>query len=580
MKKLRPSLWMALFLFVIIGSSACQVREKGRKPGSDWSRSVPLGVFVRGDVDLVVNPDGRLAHFVWLKEAEDQILVHYVQVDETAATQVARDLELPQIQLRQPQILLAGGDRLHLLWSSRPDDRREWDMQYVQIDEAGKLIGDITQLAAPNHDVDGFVKTADGQGGAYVAWEARAEGSIYFAHIASDGTMLQEATRLVDQGSRPSLAVDSDKLYMSWMAGNELLYAEWAHGQIAGDDGVPLTNILVPRGSNMDGPELGVAGDWVYAIWSIFNSTGLEAGTAATEYIAFPKDRPQRLNSQRVSISSDEEPLYEAYESSYQITQLAPPVAASASTNHVREPNLSSGRDGELAVALSINQDLRLDSVVQIGLAIFKDGQFAGYQMAGKTDSFSQEPTLAADAEGNLYIAWREGGQGSLAYYALTTAEGRDELDQFQTNDLTNVALSGGIEAVTGILFFPLACIWLIPGMIVIGLWHLWRGDSDLNNAGTIIIVIIAIAASQFMKFLFMPTITTYVPFSAWLDVSPGWRQPLLFIVPLLTMLAGLLVAFLMHRRTPSGLAFFFWFTAADAVLTLAIYGVTILGVF
>jgi uncharacterized membrane protein len=82
------------------------------------------------------------------------------------------------------------------------------------------------------------------------------------------------------------------------------------------------------------------------------------------------------------------------------------------------------------------------------------------------------------------------------------------------------------------------------------------------------------------MKFLFLPTITTYVPFSAWIDISPAWELPLLLIVPVITMLAGLLVAYLMRHRTPSGLAFFFWFTATDAILTLAIYGVTILGVF
>ena len=51
-------------------------------------------------------------------------------------------------------------------------------------------------------------------------------------------------------------------------------------------------------------------------------------------------------------------------------------------------------------------------------------------------------------------------------------------------------------------------------------------------------------------------------------------------IVPGATAVIGLLFAWLMHKRTESGLAFFFWFTAADAVLTLAIYGVNFLGVF
>ncbi len=580
MKKTGPLFLAALFLLLVIGSSACQVREKGRKPSPDWSRSVPLGVFVRGDIDMVVNPDGQLVHLVWLKKDEERNKVHYVQIDEKAATELARDLDLPLTQLRQPQILPAGGDNLHLLWSSRPDGRREGEVQYVQFDATGEGNGDLQRLAAPEDAVAVFSKAADSQGGMYVAWEAEADGAIYGSYIAADGTLLEDAVRLVDQGTEPSLAVDGDNLYMTWLDGFEVLFAAWPHGHISAADGVSLTSIPLTPGKNMDGPELAVAGEWVYVIWSVFNSTGLEAGTATTEFVAFLKNKPQRLNTQRLRLSPEEEQPYALYESAYQITQLAPPLGPSGSTDFVREPGLADSHGNELAVAVAVNQDLRLDTVTQIGLAIFKDGQFDGYQMAGKTDSFSQEPALATDDEGNLHIAWREGGRGSLAYYAVTTAEGRAELDRLEVNDVANVLFSGGIEVVTGVLFFPLACIWLVPGLLLIGLWHLWRGDSELNNIGTILVLIVSILVSQFMKFMFMPTITTYVPFSAWLDLSPSWQQPLLFIVPLLTMLIGLLVAFLMRRRTPSGLAFFFWFTATDAVLTLAIYGVTILGVF
>jgi len=287
-----------------------------------------------------------------------------------------------------------------------------------------------------------------------------------------------------------------------------------------------------------------------------------------------------RSSARRVHLSPDEKQTYAPYESAYQITQLAPPVGAASSTDIVREPNATDGRGDELAVAVAVTQDLRLDTLTQLGMMIFKAGKFEGYQMAGKTDAFSQEPVLRTDAAGNLHIAWREGGHGSVAYYAVTKPEARADLDRMEASDIANVALSGGIEVITGILFFPLACIWLIPGLLLIGLWHFWRGDSDLSQPGTIIVLIISILVSQGMKFLFLPTITTYVPFSAWFDVSANWQQPLLYIVPIFTMLVGLLVAFLMHRRTPSGLAFFFWFTAADAILTLAIYGVTILGVF
>jgi hypothetical protein len=463
MKKMRPSLWVALFLFLVIAGSACQVREKGRKPGPDWSRSVPLGVFLRGDIDMVVNPDGRLTHLVWLKEVEEQNRVHYMQVDQSAETQLERDLDLPPVQLRQPQILSTGRDNLHLIWSSRPDGRREWDLNYAQLNEAGELVGDSELLADPAENVNRFDKVADGEGGVYIAWEARVDGAIYGSHIAADGRILQEAVRLVDQGARPTLAVDGNDLFMSWIDGSEVMYAPLPQGQLAMNDGAPVTSLTLPRGSSIDGPELGVAGEWTYIIWSIFNSTGLDAGTAATEYVAFPKESPPRLNAQKFYIPPAEEPAYVPQESAYEIMHLAPPQDGPAgTTDFVREPVLTGNRGDELAMAMVINQDLRLDTMAQIAMAIFKDGQFDGYQMAGKTDSFSQEPVLATDDAGNLYIAWREGGHGSIAYYAVTTADGRAELDRLQVNDVAGIALGGGIEILTGVLFFPLACIWLV----------------------------------------------------------------------------------------------------------------------
>ena len=292
------------------------------------------------------------------------------------------------------------------------------------------------------------------------------------------------------------------------------------------------------------------------------------------------QNAPLVENGQWLKISPIEEQPYAPYDSAYQITQLAPESTVTDSTDVVREPNAALAQGSELAVAAAINQDFRLDRFTQIGILLFEDGQFNGYQMAGKTEAFSQEPVLGTDHEGNLHVAWREGGQGNIVYYAVTEPEARSNLDRIGLNDIANFALSGGIEVITGVLFFPLACVWLFPGLFLIGVWHYWRGESDMDEPATIVVLVISIIVSLVMKFLFLPTITTYVPFSAWVDISARWETALRFLVPVITMGIGLLVAWRLHRRTPSALAFFFWFIAADAVLTLAIYGVTFLGVF
>ncbi len=566
-------------LILILGLSACQVRQKGRKPSPDWSRSVPIGVFVRGNIDMAVRPDGEQVHLVWLKEEEEQHVVHYVQMDQTADIQVDRNLSLPADQLRNPHLELADDSNLHLLWLSRDDGERMWDLWYSQMNQNGDLIGQPLEMAPATDDVNTFVMQPDGQDGIFIAWEAEADGAIYGAHLDAGGNFIQERTLLVENGRVPALATNENQLYMTWLQENEVYF-----GQIGTNDlkleGQAVTTLALSDGKALDGPILGLSDDWAYVIWGIFNIRGLEAGTGTVEYLAFPADAPIVENGQWLKIAPDEAQPYAPYESAYQISQLAPPSDITNSTDVVREPFATLPRGSELAVAASINQDFRLDRITQVGLLLFKEGAFTGYQMAGKTEAFSQEPVLGTDDEGNLHIAWREGGQGSLAYYAVTEPEARANLDRMGVNDVANVALNGGIEVVTGILFFPLACVWLFPGLFLIGIWHYWRGESDMDQPATIVVLVISIIVSLVMKFLFLPTITTYVPFSAWMDVSSRWETILRFLVPVITMAIGLLVAWRLHKRTPSAMAFFFWFIATDAVLTLAIYGVTFLGVF
>ena len=571
-------LYLLLFTLVL---TACQVRQKGRKASEDWSRSVPQGTFIRGDIDMVVELTGNQVHLVWLKQGENDVqFVEYVQLDDTAVTQIRHDLPLLEDQVRNPKLALSGTDNLHFLWSSRADGEREWDLRYGQLNPQS---GDIaeTQMIAPKSDVVGkYTLTPDGAGGIFVVWENSVDQGLYGVQIGSDGMLIQ-ATTLLAQGRTPSLQVDeTGNLYMTWMESNNVYFASLAEGILETAVGEIVVTIPQGTGQTLDGPELGVAGEWAYLFWSTFNSSGLQAGTAIAEYIAFPLDSPRRQNGQTILMFPEETQPYEPYDGAYSLTHLAPPATSGSGTDFVRQPNTASALGNELAVAYAVNQDLRLDRVTQIGTAIFKDGEFTGYQFAGKTDAFSQEPVLANDAAGNLHIAWREGGRGRLAYYAVTTPEGRANLDRLDGSDVSNFVMDGGIEVIAGMLFFPLACIWLFPGLAIIGTYHWWRGESDMKDKSTIIVLVVAILASQLMKIVFLPTITTYVPFSAWLDVPTAVEGVLILIVPLLIIGIGLFVAWRLHSRTPSGLAFFFWFTATDALLTLAIYGVNLLGVF
>lgn len=572
---------LLILISLMFFGSACQMRQKGRKPAPDWSRGLPLGVFVRGNVDLVVEQDGKSTHFVWLtQDEEEQPRIQYVQLDETAVTKINHQLDIPASQVRHPRLVIGNDDVIHFLWSSREEGERAWDLWYNQLDTTGKLQGESVQLAGPESDINDYDVITNGMGGLFVAWENNEEDSIYGAHIESNGTVVQSGKKLAT-GDSPSIQTDATgTLYMTWLSNNDVSYAQWAGGKLGTAVPTIITTLPESTGMNLDGPELGLAGEWAYILWSTYFSTGLQAGTAVAEYVSFPSNDPQIATPHQITISEAEDQTYDDYTGAYNLTKLAPPSDIRENTSFIREPKATTGQDDELAVALTMSQNFRLNAFVQVATALFKDGKYIGYQIAGKTEAFSQNPVLATDENGALYMAWRDGGRGTLAYYALTADSGQKTLNQMESNDIATVAMNGGVEVIAGVLFFPLTCVWLVPGLLIIGLYHFWKGESDLKEPTTIILLVISIAVSQLMKFLFLPTMTTYVPFSAWLDIPASWQDPMIIIIPVLTAVIGLIFAWFMHKRTESGLAFFFWFTAADAVLTLAIYGVNFLGVF
>lgn len=582
MMSLRRSISIvAVLLLLALLTAACQTRQKGRKPSPDWSRSIPVGVLLRGDIDMIVTgAEEPLVHQVWLQEENDRQLVHYLQLDLRAGARVDQNLGLPGDQLRHPRLAATGSSDLHLIWSSRADGTQTWDLQAARLANSGELVGGTRQLAPPEQDVRDFTIAGDGRGGVYVVYASDADGALYGTHLSPSGEVLQEPRLLVRQGETPHLAGEGGAVYLVWYDGGDIRYARWPQGSLSETAGEVVAGVPLGTGQTLDGPVLGIAEDWAYVLWSVYSSSGLEAGTAVARYVAFPKEAPARSNGLTIRTSVLEETPYAPYESAYRIKQLAPPASSRDSAGVIRQPHPAPARASELAVGVALEQESRLDVVIQTGVLLFRDGAYAGYQMAGKTEAFSQEPALTSDESGNLYMAWREGGRGSLAFYALTAPGGTEALDRMTGGDVATTALSGGMEVIAGMLFFPLACIWIFPGLMLIGFLHLRRGESELSQPLTIVVLLVSVLVSQIVKFIFLPTISFYVPFSAWLDIVPAWEDPLRILTPFLTLGIGLLVALLMRRRNPSALAFFFWWIAVDALLTLAIYGVNFLGVF
>ena len=576
-------LWITLaFAWLLAACKAAPQRES--KPSADWSRSVSVGNFVNGSIGIAVNGAGERVHLVWPANVGEGTYLRYVQLDTQAQPVIEKNLEFPGI-LRAPRLAAAGENELHLFWGSRPPGGKMWAIWYARLGTGGEFSNAPVQISQPEVGVGNYLVASDHQGGVVLCWERDTSGEIYLQHLDQNGSPLDGPVMLTSTGSSPAVWVNSDdNVYLAWQQEGSVVFARAALQDLSAGDVTAIGDIPQGTGLSFDGPYLGVAGDWAYVFWSVLNQSGLEAGTGYTAYTAFPVDAPANLKANRLLLSPDEEQPYTAYEGSFHLTQLAPPAeAAWASTDFILSPSVMQGsQTGELAMAVAMNQAMRLDQHLQIAIGVFKDGQFVGYTLGTKTENISDDPVLFIDTLMNLHLAWREGAAGNSVFYATTQAQASAALERLTAGDIINAIFQGGMEGLVGVAFLPVIGFgWLLPGMVVVGIVKFFRDQDNLVAWYHWIPLIFALLLYHVVKLATLPTIASYVPFSAWVDIPARVGEPLRVIVPLLIFVIAFLVANrILQKKTQSAAVFYISFTLVDALLTLAIYGVNFLGVY
>jgi hypothetical protein len=570
----------AVFLLILLTSCGLGSAQKGRKPSPDWSRGVPLNVAVAGTADMIVAENGETLHLAWPSVLDDELVIHYLQLDQTAEPVVDRDLELPPGRARTPHLLLADNGQLHLTWARRPEGSSGWELWQAMLDTSGNVL-ETNQLSTADMNVSDYATAQPTSGQAYVVWEDNETDGIFGMRLGETA----DPMLLVEEGIAPSIQLDdNNNLHLSWVEGNTIYYDTLANGNLATVQGKRVVDMELQPTDTLGGPVLGLTEDLGYLVWSRYIATGLESDTGRTDYVAFALDNPVPLAApERLSIMPVEEQPYEPYEGNYALTTLAPPPPiVSMGSNYTIQPSVAAGRGNEVALSVATQQQIRLNDFVQMAVAVFKDGRFEGYEIAAKTEGFSQEGTLAADASGNLHLIWREGAGGRRLYYATTNPTLKAALDSLTGEDWATAAFSGIFEGATGIAFFPLALLWLLPGGLILGIRQLRTEDETVTNFTAYALLALSLVLYQTTKALVLPTVLSYVPYSAWIEVPVSWELPLRIGYPLLTFVIGLAAAEWLRRKRPSTstLLYFFTVAAIDAVLTLGVYGVAFLGNF
>ena len=587
MAKKNIYLLMVIFIAAFMVASCGAGPERSRKPSSDWGRGLPIGTDAVGTVGMVVDDDGATIHAVWPFGAKDgRIGIRYVQLNQPAQIQVDQEVVQIQGQTRSPHLFPAGNGFLHLVWANRLDPTAKWQLWYVQMDHQGQLQGMPTQITDINSGVSQYDIAEAPGGGIFIAWEDNLSGGISLRGISAAGEMQEDPVLVVAAGNKPDLQVDEQgQAHLVWIDDdNNLHYALINSGTKLPVSGEMLIHIPLGTGSRLEGPAIGLSDGLVYAFWSILFQSGLEAGTARTEYVSFPEGSPEKVSRiAELPILPLEDQPYRSDSGSYNYTELVPAAYVSNTTPFVYAPVVVSHPADELAVAVAAQQPYRLDNYIQIAVAILENGAYHGYTIASKTQVISSDPVLAADGYGNLHLIWRDGYTRERVYYTTTDTETRAELDRPQLRDITTLVLSGGLESLTGIMLFPLAFPWLFPGLVLVVVWRLIRNDEDLSNKISQVLLVIAIFLYQGSKTLIFPTMVEYVPFSAWVDIPPGWQTSLRIMIPLLILAVAVGCSEVLRKRQksqPSTLRYYLSLTIIDMILTLAIYGVNFLGAY
>jgi hypothetical protein len=413
----------------------------------------------------------------------------------------------------------------------------------------------------------------------------------------------------------PAARIDRDgHLHLIWIGEGEreeeAIYAATFPGAVVTPTrGVKLLDVEKGMGGVRSGPVLGLDNRYGYLIWTIEERSGMAAGTSKGWYAFFPLEKPQPTNPLPFRLPALENPIYTQYESSYNYNHLmllaarrpaaeqaiGMPITAQgelgaqemilvpSASDLIDMPATIEVQGEELPVAFRLNVNYGYRRKFQIAMAVFKEGRLVGYQLAGKSGYHSSRPTLLADEDGNLHLAWIDSTGGGMThlYYASTSLSVKAHLDRLTGEDLLSGAAKMALGAIMGLLLVPIVALCLVPavvwGFFCTAVIHFDDLGTRRGKIGLALALIIYLGT----KFLMLPSLFSYLPFSASFPLLPSSLSPLLMVgTPLFISGGAAAIAIGVLRRVESRELFvaLLAFALPDALLTLMVYSPSVLG--
>ncbi len=581
----------AIVVFAVLLATGCASDyERSEKPADDWSRGLLLGESnIRQAVALQVDSERR-AHLAWVEAPSgDEERLRYAQIDSQGQVAVDRAVPTDLPQPRRQQLLVTQDDELYLGVLSREEG--EQVLYCAQLDPLGS-IGEPLRLSREGMDVESFQMIDAGDGTVQVLWAGEpddGEPGIYRTTLSATGAGVPEL--LIPEAADPFVLSGvngpADGMgHMVWThatgpSARQVFYATVQDGQLTPKNGVRVTSFTFAESATYQAPVIGLEEDRVYITWSVQNLGGGLTPTAAdTFYISFAPGKARYIDPTALGIPLDHRPDYDPYSGSYGISELARLSADVYSTDYINAPAVVSRKSTELPMVVSLIIESASKQFMQLAVTILEEGQPVGYQIANRTSNASVIPSVVADDDANLHLAWLDaaGFRHYNVFYATTAPDARAWLDRTTVEDVGEraAALAWGILSAIG--FLPLTLMWNAPAVVWLVVFYMVARQEHLDELGAKIALGVSFVVYLATKALFLPgLLTSGTPFVYM--VSEEFARALNTIIPAAILVLALvgMAAYLIRSRLrggepPSLFKSYMVFALIDSVLTAVLY--------
>jgi hypothetical protein len=481
--------------------------------------------------------------------------------------------------------LIWDGHQLQLFWIANDA------LYHARADSTGAFLNPPVTLN-DEIPVGQYDLSADASGGIAIWFAGPPESPGLWALVAEDG--IRTPILADPEGAQPNLQFDADGiLHALWSRPPSspgdvpFLYAAYEGGHFEPGREQIVATARETSNASLSGPIMGLDDENIYIFWSLSFFSGLEAGTVEASYQSFPKRNPSaQTQPQFLAVPHAFTLPYENTDGALggeQRVDLA--SSPELGGTHIATVISNDATEEELVVGIlaRVGYSLR-KSRFQVGAVYLKHGLAKDYQQLSFTPTSSSAPMILSDRDGELHLTWLEKGEvpGWAVYYASTRLEFQAAMRGLNLQDVGRLSAETAFGLATGALLLPVGMAWLLPALLTIVLTSSLRGaDERLTNIPTTLSLALALATLWAVKVMVLPGVQSYVPFSAWLPIISNDLQEFLRLgVPIGIASLGVLAAWTYLSRKGEGSVYQFMavYAIVDGILTMAVYGVLILG--